>query len=196
MANNLPFGDYIPTERDLFNLIGEQWPDKLRKDYIASKFNSAQLLQFINENTADIADIQLQLTVINGQITVINGQIVTLQSDLEIVADDLADHTADSTTHGASGDIVGNLNYAAPTVGGVVWLASAVANATASSVTVAAPSATAAPALYDQTQAQTVVTLANELKTDVTQLVADLNAAITQLNAMLASERTAKQRAT
>ena len=72
----------------------------------------------------------------------------------------------------------------------------AVADAIDSTVTVAAPNASAAPVAYSQTQVQELVTLANELKSDLTQAVSDLNAAIAVINDMLASERTAKQRAT
>jgi hypothetical protein len=62
-------------------------------------------------------------------------------------------------------------------------------------VSVTSPDATAAPATYNQAQAQSVVALVNEMKGDVNTLVANLNAAITQLNALLAAERSAKQMA-
>jgi hypothetical protein len=194
MANNLPYGDYIPTERDLFNLIGEQWPEKLRKDYIASKFNFAQLLQFINENTADIADIQVQITTIDGQIVTIQADIATLESDLEIVADDLADHVAATVAHGATGDVVGNLNYASSAVGGVVLEAVAVADAGTASIAPPAVLA-AAGAAYSQAYAQSQTDAINTLITNVVDLRNFLNSAITVINSSLASERGAKQRA-
>ncbi len=195
MANVLPYGEYIPTERDLFNLIGEQWPDKLRKDYIASKFNTAQLLQFTNENTADIEDIQLQLTTINGQITVINGQIVTLQTDVSAVTSSLNSHIAAQSAHGATGDIVGTLDYCTATVGGVVLLAAAVGNA--AETTTLPPSAVgAAPAAYNQTYAQSQTDAINALINNITDLANALNSAVDVINSSLVTERTAKQRAT
>jgi len=193
MVNKLR--NYVFTEAELQRVLGGKFPDQFIKDYIAGKTNSETLLAAIDKNTIDIADIKLQLTVIDGKITVINGQIVTLQSDLAIVADDLADHIADSTTHGAAGDIVGNLNYAAPTVGGVVWLASAVADA--APVATTPPAAVAlAGAAYSQPYAQSQTDAINALRQNVIDLVTANNALVLSINLMLASERTAKQRAT
>jgi uncharacterized protein YbjQ (UPF0145 family) len=194
MANSLPYGDYIPTERDLFNLIGEQWPEKLRKDYIAGKFNSTQLLQFINENSADITDIQIQITTINGQIVTIQADIATLESDLEIVADDLADHVDASVAHGATGDIVGNLDYATALVGGVVFEAVAVADAVDSAIS-PITSVGAAGAAYVQAYAQSQTDAINTLANDLQTLQANFNDAVAVINLILATERTAKQRA-
>ena len=67
---------------------------------------------------------------------------------------------------------------------GLVLLAAAVSNAAASSVSVDSA---------DASDLATVITLANEIKGDVNQLVTDVNAIKDQLNALLASERAAGQ---
>lgn len=193
MVNRLR--NYVFTEAELQRVLGGKFPDQFIKDYIASKTNSEALLGAIDANTAEIEDIQLQLTTINGQITAINGQIVTLQSDLALVADDLADHVAASVAHGATGDIVGNLDYAAPSIGGVVWLANAVSDAANSTIPALTPVA-AAGAAYVQAYAQAQTDAINSLANNLQTLQASLNDAIAVINSSLATERTAKQRAT
>lgn len=93
-------------------------------------------------------------------------------------------HIAATSAHGASGPLVGTGNVATTAAAGVVRKSAAVTDAAASTVAVASA---------DASDLGTVVTLANELKADLTTLVADLNAAITQLNAKLAADRTAGQ---
>lgn len=191
---NLRLQNYIFTEAELQRTLGGKLPDQFIKDYIASKANSQALLEAIDKNTVDIADIKLQITTINGQITAINGQIVTLQSDLGIVADDLADHVAAQSAHGANGDVVGNLDYAAASTGGVVWLAAAVGDAV-DSATVTPVAVPAAGAVYLQAYAQSQTDAINDLAANVDDLQNALNAAIDVINSSLATERTAKQRA-
>jgi hypothetical protein len=72
-------------------------------------------------------------------------------------------------------------------------LAALVNNAVSSTVAVTSPDATAAGIFYSRADTQTSIDLVNELKVDVNQLVVDFNAAITQLNEFLASNKTAKQ---
>lgn len=114
------------------------------------------------------------------------------ETDINDLQDDLADHIADRTTHGATGNIVGTGDYCTAVVGGTVLLASAVTNAVPSSVSVTS-TPNAAGVAYVQADAATWVAMLNELKTDLNALVSDTNAAITQLNALLAAERAAKQ---
>lgn len=193
MANRLR--NYVFTEAELQRVLGGKFPDQFIKDYIAGKTNSEALLGAIDANTAEIEDIQLQLTTINGQITVINGQIVTLQSDLEIVADDLADHVAAQSAHGAIGDIVGTLDYCSATVGGVVFLATAVGDS--APITIAPPSAVAAaPVAYNQAYEQTQADAINALTTNIAELADAISSVIDVVNSSLATERAAKQRAT
>lgn len=192
MANRLR--NYVFTEAELQRVLGGKFPDQFIKDYIAGKTNTESLLTAIDANTADIEDIQLQLTTINGQITVINGQIVTLQEDLEIVADDLADHVAASSAHGAAGAIVGTLNYCTDAVGGVALLATAVGDA-AETTTLPPSSVAAAPAAYNQAYAQSQTDAINDLINNITDLANALNSAVDVINSSLVTERTAKQRA-
>lgn len=114
------------------------------------------------------------------------------ETDINNLQDDLADHIADRTTHGATGNIVGTGDYCTAVVGGTVLLASAVTNAVPSSVSVTS-TPNAAGVAYVQADAATWVAMLNELKTDLNTLVSDTNAAIAQLNALLAAERAAKQ---
>lgn len=78
-------------------------------------------------------------------------------------------------------------------VRGVVKQAAANVDASASAVAVASANAAAQTGAYVQADVQTIATLANELKTDMTQLVTDFNAAVTRLNALQAAMRTAGQ---
>jgi len=78
-------------------------------------------------------------------------------------------------------------------VRGVVKQAAANVDAVASAVAVTSANAAAQTGAYVQADVQTIATLANELKTDVVQIVTDLNAAITRLNALQAALRTAGQ---
>ncbi len=193
MANRLR--NYVFTEAELQRVLGGKFPDQFIKDYIAGKANTEALLVTIDENTADIEDIQLQLTVINGQITVINGQIVTLQTDVSAVTSSLNAHIAAQSAHGASGDIVGTLDYCTAIVGGVVLLATAVGDA--AETTTLPPSAVgAAPAAYNQTYAQSQTDAINALINNITDLANALNSAVDVINSSLVTERTAKQRAT
>ncbi|MEH6451188.1 MAG: hypothetical protein V7765_21160 [Oleispira sp.] len=95
-------------------------------------------------------------------------------------------HNGSYSQHGVTGSNVGTGDYCTAILGGVVDLAAEVTNAVASTVSVTSPDATDLP---------TALTLANETKADVNQLVADLNDVITQLNEFLANNKTAKQMA-
>jgi len=78
-------------------------------------------------------------------------------------------------------------NDASGTLTGEVTKGAAVTDANASTVSVTSSNATDLP---------TVITLANEMKGDINTLVADLNNAIAQYNALMANLRTAKLLAT
>jgi hypothetical protein len=193
MANRLR--NYVFTEAELQRVLGGKFPDQFIKDYIAGKANAEALLATIDANTADIEGIQLQLTAINGQITVINGQIVTLQTDVSAVTSSLNSHIAAQSAHGATGDIVGTLDYCTATVGGVVLLATAVGDA-AETTTLPPSAVAAAPAAYNQTYAQSQTDAINALINNITDLANALNSAVDVINSSLVTERTAKQRAT
>lgn len=108
------------------------------------------------------------------------GAITELDSDLTL-------HVNADTAHGTTGDVIGTDDYAQILLGGSVLLSNLVSDAVASTVSVDSPDASDLP---------TVITLANETKADVNQLVLDLNAAINQLNAFLDANKTAKQMST
>ncbi len=188
MANLKLSYQYVVTEEGLRKLIGTQWPEQLVKDYLANKNTAQQFVDAINKNTTDIATINGQIATINGQIVVINGQITTLTTNLN-------NHVAAQSAHGATGDIVGTNDYCTAAVGGTVLLASAVANAAPVSTTPPAIVATAG-ATYSQPYTQTQTDTINALRQNVIDLVAANNALVSAVNQMLATERTAKQRAT
>ncbi len=200
MANRIPQSDYYPTEPEIMRMLSQNsWRMMFARDYAAIKGNISAAVTATEGNTETIVSLDARLDIAEGQIvtilgrlTAIDGEIDTLQADVAQVADDLADHVAAQSAHGATGDIVGTGDYASPTVGGVVLLGAAVANAVASAVTPPA-SVAAAGATYAQVYAQSQTDAINALSTAVGTLVTDLNAVVTQLNALLASERTAKQ---
>lgn len=214
--------NYFPTESDLSELfkkagLPQDFSNKFIKDYAAIKRNVDQNAEATDGNTLSIESLDERVVIVEAQIvaldlrvdtletevaaidirlTTAEGEIDTLRIDLDQLRLEFNTHVAARSAHGATGDIVGADDYATALVGGTVLLAAAVANAVASTVSVTSPDATAAPAVYDQAQAQSVVTLANEMKGEINTLVANLNAVVTQLNALLASERAAKQLAT
>lgn len=89
-----------------------------------------------------------------------------------------ADHIAATNAHGATGDIVGNEDYATTSEYGVVKKAETQTDATASTVSVTSTDAGATYTSAEQT-------LINELKADVNTLTTDLNAAIAVINALI-----------
>ena len=191
---NLRLQNYIFTEAELQRTLGGKLPDQFIKDYIASKTNSQALLEAIDKNTVDIETIFADLVDIEAEIAGLDARVTTVEGDVATLQTDLTNHIADTETHGATGDIVGNLDYCTSLVGGVVLEAVAVADAGAASIT--PPTALgAAGATYLQAYAQSQTDAINTLITNVTDLRNFLNSAITVINSSLASERGAKQRA-
>lgn len=141
--------------------------------------NATNLNNHINDLTDahDASAISYDPTGTSLSSTNAQGAITELDSDL-------TDHVNADIAHGTTGDVIGTDDYAQLALGGSVLLAALVDDALASTVNVTSPDASDLP---------TVITLANETKADVNQLVIDLNAAITQLNAFLAANKTAKQ---
>lgn len=200
MANRIPQIDYFPTESEIGQMLASaNWREKLTKDYAAVKGNIASTVSAAegNAETLDVLTdrvdaIDLQIVEIIGRLDTAEGEIDTLQTDLADLTDTVDTHIAAESAHGATGNIVGTDDFCTDTVGGVVLLGAAVADATPSAVT--SPAAVAAAgAAYAQAYAQSQTDAINALSTAVTQLVLDLNAVTTQLNSLLASERTAKQ---
>ncbi len=184
---------YILTESELQRLTGGQWPDRLVKDYIASTVNEENINGEVGDLTVEITTIKGDIITINGQITSLSARVTTAEGNITTLQTNLAAHVGAQSAHGAAGDIVGTDDYCTASVGGTVLLAAAQANATASAVT---PPATlgAASATYVQAEQQAQTDTINGLIANINTIKADLNAAITVINNMLATERTAKQR--
>ena len=88
------------------------------------------------------------------------------QAAIDEVDFDLKTHEALTSAHGVTGNNVGTEDYASSSIGGVVLEAANVVDAIESTVSVDSP---------DATDLATVITLANETKADLNQLVTDLN---------------------
>ncbi len=99
----------------------------------------------------------------------------------ETNAQNLSAHTSSKTQHGASGDIVGNENFAQAAIGGVVLLASKVDELTQNTVSVAN-----APAEYSQEHAQSLVTAINSLASKQNDIIG-------KINEIIQSQQNAKQ---
>jgi len=196
--------NYFPTESDLAELfkkagLPQDFSNKFIKDYAAIKRNVDQNAEATDENTLSIESLDIRvtdntaaITAIDIRLTTAEGEIDTLRIDLDQLRLDFNNHTAAQSAHGATGDIVGTDDYAQPAIGGTVLLAPAVADAAPSTVT--PPTAVAAaPATYSQAYTDSQTAAINALSTALAQAIADYNAAVTQLNALLASERAAKQ---
>ena len=127
-------------------------------------------------------------------------QVIEAVNDNELT---MNSHIAAEEAHGSNGAVIGSDDTATSAMAGLVKRMSLVAdavNVTSSEVSVDSPDATTAPAAYDQTQVESIVTLANETKVDVNQLVTDMNtvvtevnAIVTQLNSVIANSKTAGQ---
>jgi hypothetical protein len=191
---NLRLQNYIFTEAELQRTLGGKLPDQFIKDYIASKTNSQALLDAIDKNTVDIEQLFLDLAATDDALAALTIRVTTAEGEIDTLQIDLTNHIAAQSAHGASGDVVGNLDYAAASTGGVVWLATAVGDAV-DSATTPPSSVGAAPAAYNQTYEQTHADAINDLIGNVIDLQNALNSAIDVINSSLATERTAKQRA-
>ena len=133
---------------------------------------------------------QLSETV-EGQESAINQSDANSRSALkkanesieksETNAQNLSTHTSSSTQHGATGDIVGNEDFAQAAIGGVVLLASKVDELTQNTVNVAN-----APAAYDQAHAQSIVEAINSLASKQNDIIG-------KINEFIQSQQNAKQ---
>ena len=142
--------------------LPDSWGHTLKEDYI-NKTDSFSII------AASVDNISVQVDTNTENIT-------TNTENIAINADNIADNTTAITNHvnsnsqhGVTGDNVGTGDFAQTSVGGVVLLA-------ASTADIASPDATAAPAAYDQVQIESIVTLVNEAKAQVNDLLASLRA--------------------
>lgn len=159
--------------------------DTNKEDIATNKADIATNATNLNDHIASTFDAH-EASAISYSNAVSGLSADNTQDAIDEVDSNLGAHELLTSAHGVVGDNVGTGNFASDAVGGVVLEATTVVNAVASTVSITSPDATDLP---------TVLTLANETKTDVNQLVTDLNNAITQLNAFLAANKTAKQMA-
>lgn len=158
----------------------------------AAESNIEIIIVRLDDHDTYLASLDTRLDTAEATLLDHELRIDQAEADINDLHGDLADHIADRTTHGATGNIVGTGDYCTSIVGGTVLLANAVANAVPVSVSISS-TPNAAGVAYAQADAATWVAMLNEIKTDFNTLVTETNAAITQLNALLAAERAAKQ---
>lgn len=159
--------------------MNPSWPEAMIDDYLYKQLN----INSLGETTIPLEE---QVALNTKDIEVNKQDIETNKQAISLVNTELDTHESNDSAHGVTGKNVGTEDFSTSTIGGVSLIANLVTDAADSTVDVASP---------DAIDLATVITLANETKGDVNQLVIDLNAAITQLNAFLASNKTAKQMA-
>lgn len=133
------------------------------------------------------AQTDQEILVIDASIE----QIVETVNNNELT---MNSHISAEEAHGSNGSVIGSNDTATVSVAGLVKMMALVAdavNATSSTISVDSPDASDLP---------TVITLANETKIDVNQLVTDMNtvvtevnAIVTQLNSVITNSKTAGQ---
>lgn len=190
---------YYVTESELSKLFAQtglppNFQYQFTRDYAALKRD-------LNSNDDTIVELDSRLTAAESDINTLtisfdtlNLTVVGIQSDIESLDTSLNAHVGATSAHGASGNLVGTNNFCTLATGGVVKLAAAITDQPASTVNVTA-SPNAAGAAYVQADAQTWVIMLNDLKTQLNTLKTDYNSLVTKFNAVLASDRTASQRA-
>tara|TARA_R110002012_G_scaffold317786_2_gene534853 strand:- start:1074 stop:1601 length:528 start_codon:yes stop_codon:yes gene_type:complete len=148
------------------------WPDFMTNDYLTNFTNSVLLSQSTDGNSTSVEE--------NKQNISINKENLELHESL-------------NSAHGVTGDNVGAEDFAQSLMGGVVLLMELVDDANTSTQEVTFPDILNAPASYDQTYMQGVASMCNDLKAKHNQLLIDMNAAIIQLNDLIAKSKVAKQ---
>lgn len=177
---------YYVTESEVSKLLAQSGLPPLFQQLFARDYVSLK---------SDATSSSDQIGVIFERLDANDANINSNTTRITVIEGGLSDHIDDNSAHGASGSVIGAEDYAQASVGGTVYLASAVANSPASAVS-AVLNPNTAPAVYSQADAATWVAMLNEHKATINQLTADLNSLIVLFNASLSSERSAKQRAT
>ncbi len=158
----------------------------------ANEENIVVLTERVDTAEADIDALDVRVTASEVSILDLGLRLGEAEVEIDDNRDDFDAHVINRNTHGVLGNIVGTLDYPTSITGGAVLLAAAVADAVVSAAN-AALNPNTAGVVYLQSDAATWVAMLNEHKAQINLLKTDLNAAITQLNALLAAERTAKQ---
>jgi len=148
-------------------------------DYLGIGQATALIIAAVDQNEVDIAD----------NLVLINQNII----DIDLDAANLAAHIADDSAHGVTGVVVGTEDYCTDLIGGVVLLMDIVADAVASTAEVVLADLASAPVAYDQAYVDLQSGLINDLKAKHNTMLTDINAAIAQINDLIAKAKTAKQ---
>ncbi len=158
---------------------GTEWPPLLIKDY------QGILQDFVFlANDADQFDERILQN---------SDDIQANADDIQTNTDNFDIHNNSSSQHGVTGDNVGTEDFCTELIGGVVLLMALVNDAVDSTQEITIIDLLVAPATYDQAYTQLSTDLANDTKAKHNQLVLDLNAAIAQINDLIAKAKTAKQ---
>ena len=157
------------------------WPDLVKKQVVATSqtAKSAQSDAEAAQKTAN--DAIDSASGIDEKFTVVGISIEENAENISNVQRNLQNHTQSRNVHGALGDVVGNLDYATDSVGGVVLLASAL-----SDLQELEGSLSDAPAEYEQSYSQQQTDL-------ILNMQSKINEVITAHNELLQSLRDAKQ---
>lgn len=170
------------------------------EDYLNQLQNMVLVANEIDIDKAAIESNTLRLDIVEPIVTDNTGRldiaepIIADNTDRLDIVEPIAAANAAAIAL-ASGQLIGNEDFATDLIGGVVNLMALVADAVDSLAEITIVDIGAAPALYDQTYTQSVTDLLNDTKAKHNQLRIDLNLVVTQLNELLANSITAKQMA-
>lgn len=174
---------------------GAEWSNDLINDYLTIVQNFIDIatriddvIEQVDENTENIETNRLAIIVNADNIELNRIEIIVVKEDLQT-------HIDSDSEHGVLGVNVGTQNFCDELIGGVVLLSSFVADAVASTAEVTIPDVGTPPGGYTSAYAQQQTDLINDVKAKHNQLVVEVNAVVTQLNALLLSIITAKQMA-
>lgn len=174
---------------------GAEWSNDLINDYLTIVQNFIDIatridavIEQVDTNTENIEANRLEIIVNADNIEANRLEIIVVKEDLQA-------HVDSDSEHGVTGINVGTEDFCQDLIGGVVLLAGFIADAVASTAEVIIPDVGVAPGGYTSAYAQQQTDLINDVKSKHNQLVIELNAVVTQLNALLLSIITAKQMA-
>lgn len=186
------------------------------KDYAAVKGDIEASDQSLASIVADVAAIDFRVSSTEAEISGLNSDVLSLntsvmdltlrtadiedrlapvETDLSSVIADLASHESQQSAHGATGDIVGTDDFCTITTGGTVLLAAFLASSPTSALSITT-TPTAPSAAYSQAEALTWVATINELKADFNALITAYNSLVGNVNAIISTQKTARQRQT
>ena len=160
--------------------IPEQWDARWFLEFIRDVLAKADVRNAIGEGGVSISGgPDEEATLALDDVPIANFEDIATNTFLgrqSVGTGDVESLTATETT--------ALLDVATVAEKGLVLRAAAVSDASASTVSIGAA---------DANDLATVITLANEIKSDLTQIISDLNATITQLNAKLSADFDAGQ---